>query len=823
MKVRKSFTRLLCKLPVSTSSLAFILMIVATLAYILTFGLLSLLRHWSLGSNAFDLGNMDQAAWNTLHGNPLRFTADFLFGEIRLAIHVEPVMFAIAPLYLIYSGPETLLILQTLALAFGAWPLFLLARRRLESDLAALALAASYLLMPALEAVNLFDFHPLALAPAFVLWAFYFLERRGGEGRDALWFLLLMLLAMSCREDVALLVATSGIYAGLVYRRKKTALAGLITGIVWFYLTVQVIIPTFRLGAYESPYLSYYRHLGRGPMEIALNLLTHPRLMLEIIATPENAKAMAALLLPFMGIPIFGLPLLLVAAPAFAVILFSANPLTHELEKYHYAAYVAPFVALAALHGLDWASRFLGLKPQASRKLHLERRYVLYALSGWMLTCALIYHHIRGFSPLAMPFQLPQVTAHHLLLREVSSTIPPDAIIAAQDALFPHFSQRKTVHLWPFVRDAEYIILDVSHPRFHNLHRAHDRLREEIINGKDFGLIASRDGYLILKRGEIRQPLSDEFYDFARAENPQIQYPMAVDFGDDLRFLGFDILYNREDDVYFNLYWQAREKLKEDLFISLYLVDVGGDVVGSSDISQPSLIWYPTSRWEPGETVRVLANTFTWWTGDRDEYRVALGVMRGEDTWDVGARLRPRVAESTLVPRLRADRTLLELMRFRRVWGMPRALEERRLFTSPHIQYKQEAGLGGKVMLIGYDLSPATLRPGQKLRLTLYWQAQAEMEKSYTIFTHLLDESGVWRGGHDGLPDGGARPTETWKPGEYVADMHEIIVPQDAPAGEYHIEVGMYEVATGERLGGGSIVLDRKVRLTRISFTDFTE
>ncbi len=781
--------------------------------YALTFGTLSILRHASLGSNAFDLGNMDQAVWNTLHGRPLRFTADFLFGEIRLAIHVEPIMFAIALLYLIHSGPETLLILQTAALALGAWPLFLLVRRKLESDLAALALAVAYLLMPALEAVNLFDFHPLALAPAFVLWAFYFLERRGGRGRDALWFMLFMLLAMSCREDVSLLVTTSGIYAGLAYWRKKAALAGLIIGLMWFYLTVQVIIPTFRLGSYESPYLRYYRRLGSNPLEIAFNLLAHPRLMMEIIATPENAKAMAVLLLPFGGLPILGLPVFLLATPILAIILLSANPLTHELEKYHYAAYVAPFVALAALRGLDWAARLL------SQHLPVKRRFVLYALSGWVLAWALVYHHFRGFSPLALPFQLPQVTGHHRLLKEMGALIPHEAIIAAQDALFPHFSQRETIHLWPFIRDAEYIVLDISHPRFHNLHRAHDRLWEEVINGDDFGLIASRDGYLVLKRGEAGQPLSDEFYDFARAENPQIQYPMAVDFGEGLRFLGFDVLYNRQDEIYFNLYWQAKEKMEEDFFISLYLADEEGNVVGSSDIPQPTLVWYPTSMWPPGEEVRFLANTFTWWAGDRSEYRVALGVMREEDTWDVSARLRPRVIKSELAPRLLAEGTLLELMRFRRIWGMPRAVEEGRVFASPRPQYKQEADLEGQVQLIGYDLDASTIRPGGILRLTLYWQALTEMGTSYTVFTHLLDEEGVVRGGRDSWPDNGTRPTMTWMKGEYVTDVYEIPLDADASVGEYRIEVGMYEASTERRLtvreAEDHILLDRSVRVVR--------
>ncbi|MDO8673701.1 MAG: hypothetical protein Q7O66_20005, partial [Dehalococcoidia bacterium] len=42
--------------------------------YALTFALLSIQQHDSFGTNAFDLGNMDQAVWNTANGRWFEFT-----------------------------------------------------------------------------------------------------------------------------------------------------------------------------------------------------------------------------------------------------------------------------------------------------------------------------------------------------------------------------------------------------------------------------------------------------------------------------------------------------------------------------------------------------------------------------------------------------------------------------------------------------------------------------------------------------------------------------------------------------------------------------
>jgi hypothetical protein len=125
--------------------------------------------------------------------------------------------------------------------------------------------------------------------------------------------------------------------------------------------------------------------------------------------------------------------------------------------------------------------------------------------------------------------------------------------------------------------------------------------------------------------------------------------------------------------------------------------------------------------------------------------------------------------------------------------------QERR-FTVPPIQHLVEANLGHRVKLLGYDLSAETLKAGDTLRLTFYWQAQRQMVTSYTVFTHLLDkDSHIW-GQKDSIPCDGTRPTTGWVEGEVIADEYNIVVQPDAPPGEYVIEVGMYEAETGQRL-----------------------
>lgn len=103
--------------------------------------------------------------------------------------------------------------------------------------------------------------------------------------------------------------------------------------------------------------------------------------------------------------------------------------------------------------------------------------------------------------------------------------------------------------------------------------------------------------------------------------------------------------------------------------------------------------------------------------------------------------------------------------------------------------------------------------------MTLYWRALAEMGKDYTVFTHLIDEENRIWAQHDSQPQGGRHPTSRWFEGEVVIDQYELILAGDAPPGEYQIEVGMYNWASGERLAlvdrNGNVIGD-KVLLEKI-------
>jgi hypothetical protein len=111
-----------------------------------------------------------------------------------------------------------------------------------------------------------------------------------------------------------------------------------------------------------------------------------------------------------------------------------------------------------------------------------------------------------------------------------------------------------------------------------------------------------------------------------------------------------------------------------------------------------------------------------------------------------------------------------------------------------------EAQFVGGPRLIGYAIEPALPRAGQTIYVTLQWLATEPMAVDYTVFTHVLDPSGAFVVGSDSQPVSGTRPTTSWEVGALVTDNYALLLPAELAAGEYTIEVGIYDLATMVRL-----------------------
>lgn len=101
---------------------------------------------------------------------------------------------------------------------------------------------------------------------------------------------------------------------------------------------------------------------------------------------------------------------------------------------------------------------------------------------------------------------------------------------------------------------------------------------------------------------------------------------------------------------------------------------------------------------------------------------------------------------------------------------------------------------GDAIELLGYDLETRAVKPGDTLRIALYWRALAPMSESFRVFVHLVGQGDTSAGGTDVIPARGAFPTVYWKPGDALRDVVSISIAPDAPPGKYALQVGVYPV-----------------------------
>jgi hypothetical protein len=152
--------------------------------------------------------------------------------------------------------------------------------------------------------------------------------------------------------------------------------------------------------------------------------------------------------------------------------------------------------------------------------------------------------------------------------------------------------------------------------------------------------------------------------------------------------------------------------------------------------------------------------------------------------------------------------------------GTIRVDGRQRIYEAPTMMHVSNAIVGGVATLLGYDLDETAVVSGNTLSLALYWRAEQEMDTSYTVFTHVIDEQDQVWGQQDNLPVAGTYPTTGWLPGEIIADEYEIGISADAPAGEYLLEIGMYDAEAGVRLpidnAQGQPQTDDRLILTRV-------
>ncbi len=517
-----------------------------------------------------DLSMFDQALYNTLHGRFLVSTAPPLFtGRLHLII------LAILPIYALFPHTYTLFFLQALMNGLGAWPVFLLARDKLRSEMAATCFAVAYLLYPALQGATLnqftWGFRAQNFSAAFLLFAWYFLRKKRYG-----WFTAMLLLTLSLGENEALVAAGLGLYVALFDReRRKVGLATFAVSAAWIVLSVGVILPYINRG--RVPY--YVAQMSTGGGHPLLDKLARLPSLAAPLGTYLLQILTPVLFLSLASLPIFAISFPKIAINILALLVWQAHPAGYHSS---HVAPIIPFVFISAIWGLDNLYRWVG-------RQRWPTRFVPAGAVALVIASAICTYWF-GFLPFSRIGRAAPYAADTIKLaavNEAATLIPPEAALCADNILGSHFTRRAILHRFPHHwRESDYVLVDAS-GEWTLKYDAWQHLQDS----PDFRRIYSNQGVQLYER--LRQPL------------PPMQHPLDANFGGQIRLLGYTLdgdTVRPGDTLRLILYWQALKPIEKSYTVFAHLLDGNGVIRGQED-STPVNSSYPTDEWTPGETI----------------------------------------------------------------------------------------------------------------------------------------------------------------------------------------------------------------------------
>ncbi len=410
--------------------------------YFIYFSVYTTLRHDMYISGRFDLGNMTQTVWNTANGNFFSLTNPDGVEQIsRLADHSDILLVLFAPLYLLWSDPKVLLIVQTFSLALGGIVVYLLAKEILKKERISLILALSFYLNFWVHEQNIFDFHAVSVGTTLLLATFYFLVKK----RYVL-FSLFLLLSVMTKENVFMVASFFGLY--LIFKEKKWILGTLLTIIptlIFLYL-VSKAIPDARGQAHFA--LSYYSYLGGTTQGIIQNLIFKPQIAIGHLLSMSTLDYLLQLLLPVGYLALLSPFYLIFTLPELAIYLLSDNPGLRSYQ-YHYGAIILPFIYISSIYGV---------KKMFSKFTHKNtQKLVFYYILTSTILSLYLYSPLPGMNNADYSVY---TTTNSKTIDTYLSLIPANASVSASNNIGAHLSHRDEIYVVPFaITTADYVVL----------------------------------------------------------------------------------------------------------------------------------------------------------------------------------------------------------------------------------------------------------------------------------------------------------------------------------------------------------------------------
>lgn len=570
-----------------------LLLWIFVLIYFFYFSLISIMKFRSFSYYDFDLAVHDLAVWNILHGS----ISNSILGIPFLGNHMHLVSFLIAPIYLIFKSPLTLLLLQTASLALAVFPLYHLTRYLLDEGWA-LIISIVYLFYPGLGYTNLFEFHPTVFAVPFLFMSIYYYELNLFKK-----FTIFIVLSMLCQENISLAIIMFGIMSIFTHRYLRWILTPILIGGLYFLFSLWGI-SFFNNNTVQ--FFSLYSHLGNSPSTAIFNILTHPLILVKMLLRQQCLSFILNIFLPFLFLPLFVPLQLLPALPLFLQHMLS-NRSTDLMINFHYSAEIIPFLLVSFIYAI----RHILKKGWIQSRLFLK----VSLLSVALLSNLYLGPHFAVFPHLFSQYKRDYLDVYKDSLIE---KIPSEAKVVATFEFLPHLSHRRYLYSFHHVylgfytlsnkryelpSEAEYALIDFNdYLTFRGFFTplGYKNL-QNFLSAGNWQVEDSLES-IVLFRKNITPKMN--LCRIVEDINKEPVHKMLIDIDEDFQLIGYDLKdTEKKDTLDIVFYWKCLNQSNKDINAFLDIVDREDNLV-MRKIYPICYGIFPTNSWRNGEVFK---------------------------------------------------------------------------------------------------------------------------------------------------------------------------------------------------------------------------
>lgn len=407
--------------------------------------LVSVLRYTTYSAPNYDFGIFANMYYNIK--NSLKPLVSSERDQIlsHFAVHFSPALYVFLPIYYIFPSSATIAVCQTLAVYSAVIPFILIMKHRKIANINICMLTVVFVASAALLGGCLFDFHENCLLVPFLMWMFYFYEKKKTP-----FVFLFAILTLMVKEDAFIYVA---VFAAYIIISDKEYIKGGVLAVtaVLYFIAACAYIENYGMGIMEYRYDSMISG-NDGLLGIIKTVFANPAYTVTKIFNEKSDTAKKLIYFLQLTAPLAFIPFFTKKKSRLILIL---PILLNLLTDYAYQ-YDISFQYNFGISTLLLYACILNIGDMKKKNCDLTS-VIAAGLSVMMFTML--------FTPKLSTYVTRQINNYdeYASMTEVLNQIPEEASVTASTFLIPHLCEREEIYevYYRTETDTDYLVLDV--------------------------------------------------------------------------------------------------------------------------------------------------------------------------------------------------------------------------------------------------------------------------------------------------------------------------------------------------------------------------